>query len=84
MDDFHASRSVVDGGTGRKFWPRRDASAIGVGNNFGCHELSVPAHIVKLTIGNMQGELDSNVLIRTRESELPARPHPLTVYFLKQ
>jgi lipid-binding SYLF domain-containing protein len=49
LDNFHAGHSVVDGGTGRKFRSRRDASVTGVGNNFGSHEPGVPTYVVKLT-----------------------------------
>jgi len=48
LDYFHASHCFMDGRSGCKFRPRRDASITGVGNNFGSHELSVPAHIVEL------------------------------------
>jgi lipid-binding SYLF domain-containing protein len=38
----------VDGRVGRKFRPRRDASALDIRNNFGSHEFSFPAHLIKL------------------------------------
>jgi hypothetical protein len=49
LDNFHVSRSALDGRTGREFRPRRDASITHFGNNFGSYELRVPTYIVKLT-----------------------------------
>jgi len=73
LDNFHAGRIALDDRAGRKFRPRRDASATGVGNYFGSHELSVPAYIVKLT---QQSGRSGTAMIDTkkRESELTARP----------
>jgi len=49
LDDFHASRSAVDGRDGRKLWSRRDASAPDTGHNFDRDELCFPAYFVELT-----------------------------------
>ena len=52
LDNFHVSRSAVDGRTSREFRSWRDASALSVGNNFGSYELRVPTYVVKLTKNN--------------------------------
>jgi hypothetical protein len=66
LDNFHASHSVMDDWSGRKFRPRCDASIAGVGNNFDSHEFGVPAYIVKLTIS---AKLEQKRSIQKRESE---------------
>ncbi len=73
MDNFHAGRIALDDRAGRKFRPRRDASATGVGNTFGSHELSVPAYIVKLT-QTIRAKRTAMIDTKKRESELTARP----------
>jgi hypothetical protein len=52
LDNFHVSRSALDGRTGREFRSRRDASALSVGNYFGSHKLRFPTYIVELTKSN--------------------------------
>jgi len=49
LDNFHVSRSALDGRAGREFRPWRDASITRFGNDFGSYEFSVPTYVVKLT-----------------------------------
>ena len=52
LDNFHLSRSALDGRTGCEFRSRRDASITHFGNNFGSYKLRVPTYVVKLTKNN--------------------------------
>ncbi len=84
LDNFHVSRSAVDGRTGREFRSWRDASALSVGNNFGSYELRVPTYVVKLTETirpNPGKAIDQFKRVRTN---LPTRIHPLTVLLLNK
>jgi hypothetical protein len=55
----------VDGRAGRKFRPRRDASASGIGDNFGSHEFSFPAYLIKLI--KQSGQTEQHKINAVRE-----------------